>query len=266
MAVLEGRVFGGVAVTRAGAPVELGATRNRLVLAALLASPGRRVSIGELVDLVWDCDPPPTAVNQVQRIVGTLRRRFEPELGAREPGRYIGGAGDAYTLVAASWDVDVATFHRLTHEARSCRAQGRMVDAVAHLNGALELAAEPALADLPSPVRDRPRFVAIERERPAAAIMLASFDGEMLDDAAVARILRVADEHRLDERLHAAAIDALVATGRRADAFSLYHSIRERVATELGVDVAPDLRTAYLRALDERPVALPPRRPCPMRP
>src|ERR1041384_5377369 len=67
----------------------LGPAHPRLMLALLLARSGGLVEIGELVELLWGADVPPTAVNMVHRYVGMLRRVLEPELAPRSGGRWL---------------------------------------------------------------------------------------------------------------------------------------------------------------------------------
>src|SRR5690242_5051329 len=50
--------------------------RQQSVLAALLLAANHVVSVDQLVDAVWEDDPPPTARAQVQFCISALRRMF----------------------------------------------------------------------------------------------------------------------------------------------------------------------------------------------
>ncbi|MFD0818605.1 winged helix-turn-helix domain-containing protein, partial [Micromonospora zhanjiangensis] len=52
------------------------AGRDRTVLAVLLLRAGRVVPVGDLIDAVWEDDPPATARAQLQTCVSRLRRRL----------------------------------------------------------------------------------------------------------------------------------------------------------------------------------------------
>ena len=67
------------------------------VLALLVLARHEPVGAAELTSWVWGDEPPPSAGNQVQRLVGQLRRLFEPDLhAARRPAGVIARFGDAY--------------------------------------------------------------------------------------------------------------------------------------------------------------------------
>ncbi|MDR4215797.1 winged helix-turn-helix domain-containing protein, partial [Bacillus paralicheniformis] len=75
---------------------ELGPPQQRLLLSVLLAYAGKPVSLDTLVDLLWEDEPPSSAVNVVHRYVGTLRRLFEPELPTRATGSWLIREAGAY--------------------------------------------------------------------------------------------------------------------------------------------------------------------------
>src|SRR5688572_20075738 len=72
------RVLGPLEATWAGAPVALGGSRPRAVLAALLLADGHQVRMDALVDAVWGDSPPDTAVKTVQKYVSQLRAQLGP--------------------------------------------------------------------------------------------------------------------------------------------------------------------------------------------
>jgi DNA-binding SARP family transcriptional activator len=236
-------VFGGLSVTVDGRAVDVGPPRHRALLAALVAR-GGWLAMGDVVDLLWSGNPPASAANQVQRIAGRLRRLFEPELALHDPGHVIASRGDSYALTLPAAGVDLLRF-------RNALAGGRFGEA-------LTLAAAAPFADLPSDLRRAPIFSAIERQRVTAVVealrpdALGGVLAGVVDYAAA-----LADTYPFDERLHAALIVALAASGRRAEALSRFETCRRLLIRELGVDPGPELRRAQARALQTDSAAAP---------
>src|SRR4051812_40324973 len=96
------RVLGPVTVERDGVAREIGSTKQRLLLAVLVASRGP-VSRSRLIDALWPEDPPPSARSALLAYVSRLRGL----VGAAA----IVGSGDGYLLRADQ--VDAAEFGRL---------------------------------------------------------------------------------------------------------------------------------------------------------
>ena len=219
------RVFGGLSVTVDGQGVDVGPLRHRALLSALVAR-GGWLAMSDVVDLLWSGNPPASATNQVQRIVGRLRRRFEPALPLHDPGHVIASRGDSYALILPAGAVDLLRFR----DALAGRAFAQ----------ALALAAAAPFADLPGDLRRLPIFSVIERERVTAVVEALRPDpfGRVLAGA-VDHAAGLADTHPFDERLHAALIVALAASGRRAEALRRFETCRRLLVEELGVDPGP---------------------------
>ena len=83
----EFRVLGPLEALADGAPVKLGGSRPRAVLAVLLIHSGQVVPTARLIDEVWAEDPPDTAANVLQGYVSQLRKELGREtIETREPG------------------------------------------------------------------------------------------------------------------------------------------------------------------------------------
>ena len=68
------RLLGPLEVTDGGRPVALGGPRQRLVLAHLLLAANRVVTMDELIEKVWDEEPPRAARNTIQTTSRTCVR------------------------------------------------------------------------------------------------------------------------------------------------------------------------------------------------
>jgi DNA-binding SARP family transcriptional activator len=218
----------------------LGSPKQRALLGLLLAASGQPLMGGELVDAVWQGEPSGSALNQIHRYIGELRRVFEPGIARRAVGRWLLPVGTGYRLTAPS---DLQQFRSLVAEARLADPP----EATRLLVEAMEVAAAPP-GDEPS--RELPLMVAIEDERVRAAV-LAAESGIRSGTAAavVAGVRGIAVAHPLDELVQAALIRCLHAAGRAAEALAAYAQTRDRLRDELGADPSPELAEAHRAAL-----------------
>ena len=113
------RILGSLEVLEGDRAVALGGARCRAVLAVLVISANRPVSVGRLIDEVWGDPSPPTAGNVVQGHVSDLRRALGRDA--------IETRGDAYVLHVARGSRDVDRFEELRRAApgRSRTAEPR---------------------------------------------------------------------------------------------------------------------------------------------
>lgn len=109
---LRFEILGPLRVWRGDAEVDAGPRQQRCLLALLLAAAGEPLGVGDLVDLIWESEPPPTAVNVIHKYVGSLRRIFEPGLPARSSGSQLLRYGNGYRMAPDTVTVDVMAFRR----------------------------------------------------------------------------------------------------------------------------------------------------------
>ncbi|MFC3737670.1 AfsR/SARP family transcriptional regulator [Paractinoplanes deccanensis] len=255
------RVFGGLRLWRDGVEVALGPARQRAVLAVLLAARGTVVRTSELVDAIWSDRPPDSAVNQVRRLIGQVRRLFEPDLPNREDGAWVKPVGDGYRLSLDARVSDLAAFFTLVDDAR---AVGR-AEAAQKYEQALRLARDQPFAELPPALTGLPAFRAIETARVQAAVEAADAAlGEPRAHHLLPLLQHYAAAAPLHEPLQARVVRLLTAAGRRAEALAHFEEVRRRLAEELGADPGAELRAAHLDAVTDpatpdanRPAQLP---------
>src|SRR5512133_1688577 len=135
--MLEFRILGPLEVWDGEKTLELGALRQRAVLALLAIHVGEVVPSERLITYLWGESPPPTAATSLQNAVSQLRKALGADVvETRAPG---------YALKADREAVDARRFEQLVNEARSAEADLR-----ASLVGeALQLWRGPPLADFP---------------------------------------------------------------------------------------------------------------------
>src|SRR5215217_4571819 len=118
MPATDVRLLGPIEVTLDGRPVELGATKQRAVLAILALRANAVVSVDELVEGLWGEEPPASATKLVQHYVSQLRKLLaggDAEIVTR---------GRGYQLRVRPDAVDVANFERLSDAAARSGGNG----------------------------------------------------------------------------------------------------------------------------------------------
>jgi DNA-binding SARP family transcriptional activator/tetratricopeptide (TPR) repeat protein/type II secretory pathway predicted ATPase ExeA len=249
-------LFGGLRVWRGAVEMALGPPRQRALLQLLLVAGGEPVSLGEILTALWVHEPAASATNQVHRHIGELRRRFEPELGRREVGRWLLPTSSGYRVAVDATNFDLLQFRSLLREAENL-AQASGDSATGAMAQVLEVGCAAPGDDS---LRDMPRFVAVEEERVRAAIRAADIalaagrPGEVLPG-----LRAIAGAHPFDELLQARVVDCLSGSGRSADALALFDHIRVRLRDELGIDAGAALTQAQSNALAVPAVSTPAR-------
>src|SRR6476660_944448 len=76
--LVEFRALGPVEALVAGRMVDLGAPKQRALLALLLTRVGQPVAVDVLLEALWAGHPPPSAMTSLQAYVANLRRVLEP--------------------------------------------------------------------------------------------------------------------------------------------------------------------------------------------
>lgn len=221
--------------------VEVGHSRQRCVLVALLVDANRPVPVDHLIDRVWADHPPLRARGVLYNYLSRLRHVLvaaDDVRIAHRPGGYV--------LAVDPLAVDVHRFQHLTDQAR---AADNDVDALALFEQALGLWRGEVLATLDMPWLNAVRTnldgkrLAAELDRNDIALR-HGHHARLLAD-----LFAAATTRPLDERLAGQLMLALYRSGRQADALIHYEQIRHRLADELGTDPSPPLRDLHQRIL-----------------
>ena len=220
-----------------GGLADVPGARLRALLIALALEAGRVVPKATLVDWIWGEQPPADATNALQRLVSRLRKVL--------PAGSVEGHTDGYRLKVAPDAVDAVRFERLVAQARGEEDPGRLGEALALWRGA-------AMQDVG--LQDSEAFdAAVTRlEGLRLTAMEDRFDAEVSLGRGAEVLTELTDlvaAHPLRERLVAALMRALVATGRDTEALLVYQRTREALSTELGVDPSPELSALHVALL-----------------
>src|SRR3954466_3717519 len=109
---MEFRILGPLEVEEGGRPIALGGLKQRMLLALLLLTPNRPVSVDRLLDALWRGDPPGAAANALQYHVSQLRKA----LGDGTP---IVTQESGYLIQLDPEQLDLLRCGRLVAEAKS---------------------------------------------------------------------------------------------------------------------------------------------------
>jgi predicted ATPase/DNA-binding SARP family transcriptional activator len=223
-----------------GEPVAVVGPRLRTLLIRLALEPDRVVLASQLVDAVWDGEPPAAATNALQSLVSRLRRLLPDAVESHAAG---------YRLALEPEAVDAVRFERLALAGRD-RLHEDPAAARELLREALGLWRGPALADAANARFAGAAIARLEELRLGATE--DRIDAELAtgpSDALVAELDELATAHPLRERLHGQLMRALSMSQRQADALGAYERLRGRLADELGIDPSEELRAIHLGVL-----------------
>jgi DNA-binding SARP family transcriptional activator len=260
---VDSGVLGPLSVTVAGVPVPLQSAKTRVVLASLLLRPNRTVSVEELVDRLWDNDPPSGARNATQSYVMRLRKALA---GA---GSLISTQPAGYLIDAPSDTVDLGRFRARIAAADQARTRSQPQREAEELRAALALWRGAPLSDVPSELLHVQEVQRLAEERLSALERLMDIELSLGRHAeVVGELYALTEENRLREPFWGQLMLALYRADRQADALSAYRKVSAILRDELGIDPGEALRTLHQRILvnnkTPRPLPTPQqRRPAP---
>ena len=248
------RVLGPLDVVDDGRSLDLGAPRQRALLAFLLLHANEVVSTDRLAEALWSNSVPKTAAKAIQVYVSALRKVFgsaRDVLETRAPG---------YRLHVHPGELDLHEFERLLGAARNQEPAQR----AATLRDALSLWRGAPLADFEyeafvqseSARLGELRQLALE-ERLAAEVELGG------GPALVAELQSLVAARPLQERPRALLMRVLYQAGRQSDALDVFRDGRRVLDEELGLEPGPELRELELAILRQDPALSEQARPQP---
>ncbi|WP_194852821.1 BTAD domain-containing putative transcriptional regulator [Nocardia sp. SYP-A9097] len=245
--MIEFRLLGSVELVVDGRTVDLGPSKQRGIVAALLADPDQSISTETLVARVWDA-PPETIRNSVYTYMTRLRRILRTATANTGELPEIRRLHGSYRIEASPGSIDLSVFRDLVGRARAMAPDdpGRAET----LSRALALWRGEPLAGLDSDWVRRFRD-SLGQLRHEAIAEWADAELRRGNPKLVAADLREALlEHPLAEDLHERLLCAYRLDNREAEALAHYDRLRRTLATELGVDPGPRLRELHAQLLN----------------
>jgi DNA-binding SARP family transcriptional activator/Tfp pilus assembly protein PilF len=246
---MEFRVLGPTELWSAGQQADIGAARERGVLAILLLTPRTIVPAEALIDRMWGTRPPPKARESLSVYVARLRA----SLRQAEDSVRLAGRANGYVLDVDPEMVDLHQFRRLRRQADSMIASGDYDHAATLLREADALWRGQALAGIRGDWVARMRD-SLEEERRAAILARVECELELGRHADLVGELRgLMAQYPLDETFIAHQMTALYWSGRPGDALTLYRETRCRLVDEQGTEPGPVLAELHQRILRRDP-------------
>jgi len=220
------------------------------MLALLLLKANHLVSVDDLIELLWEEQPPASAVNIIHKYIGAIRRLLEPDLEARAAGRWLTRHGPAYRLAVDEDMSDLISFRRLVKDAGSAHAANQPADALDLLTHALGLRRGACGEGLDLYGRNSDCFSTVDQEYVSAVTQAADAALASAQPKRILPLLRQwAASESLNESLQARLMLVLAASGQQALALAHYQKVRQRLDSELGVDPGLELRAAHITVL-----------------
>jgi len=226
-------------------PRDLGGTKPRHVLLALLLHRGAPLSKERLIWLLWGASPPSTALATLAGYVCVLRKNLEPGKAVQDS--LVTTVGGSYAIDMGRVDLDLVRYERLV-SAALCPGTSA-VEALPILQEAMALGASPLLpeeldGEWLGDVR-RLHNQQIHNDLVAAAHKVAG-----LPCGSAERWARLALEgDPLDESAWFSLLASTEANGRHADGLKAYDQCRRLFAAELGCAPGPGLQELHARLL-----------------
>ena len=228
-------VLGPLEAVVEGSSIRLPAQKPRALLGRLLLSANRVVSVGELIDDLWEGDPPETATSALQVYVSQLRKAIGHDRVLTKP--------PGYSLRVEDGELDLERFEQLVREGRDRYERGDPQAAADRLERALGLWRGPAFAEFDSEPFARRTGERLEEARLEAIELQVDADLALGRHAElVSKLDELVAVAPYRERLRGQLMLALYRSGRQADALALYRRTRTTFMDELGIEPGPELQ------------------------
>ena len=249
-------VLGPLEVAEAsGGPLAIAGSKERTILACLVARAGRTVPVDDLIEELWGDRPPRNPEKALVSYVSRLRRGLRP-VGSSDPDSdLISFLGDGYVLETNGHVFDAISFEQLAGEGHRLLDAGRPADADPVLAEALGLWRGAAYQGY-----RYTRFGSAEGERLDELRRTATedfIDSRLASDdpgRLVPELEAMVREEPLRERRWGQLMVALYRAGRQAEGLKAFTRAREVLVGELGIEPGPDLQRLQEAILTHDPV------------
>lgn len=247
---LDFGLLGPLEVRRAGAVLDPGRRRQRLLLIRLLLADGRAVSPQTLCEELWPQQPgraPSAAMGSLHAHISKVRATLEPQHLRRQGAfKVLVTQPLGYALRVPPENRDTVRFEQSVAQAHRYMDQGRPDRVLEEAQKALDMWRGTAFADAAHHLFAVQETARLEELRQTVREIRAT---GLLLQGRIAEALNAAEEmtarHPLRETGWALLLRALYLAGRHPEALQRYSDVRRHLADELGLEPGPALRALH---------------------
>jgi DNA-binding SARP family transcriptional activator/ABC-type glycerol-3-phosphate transport system substrate-binding protein/tRNA A-37 threonylcarbamoyl transferase component Bud32 len=239
---VEYRILGKLEVVRDGQAVELGAFRQRALLALLLTAPNSVFSTDRILDELWGADGGIDKQGSLWVYVSGLRKTLEPDREKRTDGTILLTRAPGYLIRADPEQIDAWHFERMVGEGRALIDVDPGAASVV-LGEALALWRGLPFEDFTYEPFAQAEIARLEELRLEAVELRLDADLERgLSRQLISELESLVRQHPLRERLTGQLMLALYRSSRQAEALRAFQHLKTRLAEELGIEPSVPLR------------------------
>src|SRR4051812_14184232 len=232
---------------RDGRPVDLGAFRQRALLALLLTKPNSVFSTDRILDELWGADGGVDKQNALWVYVSGLRKALEPERAKRTDGSILLTRPPGYLVEVDPSDVDAVRFERMVSEGRALADVDPAAASIV-LGDALAMWRGHPFEDFTYETFAQDEIARLEELRLEAVELRVDADLQRgLARELISELESLVRQHPLNERLTGHLMLALYRSSRQADALRAYRLLKSRLREELGIEPS-----AWIRQLESK--------------
>ena len=237
---LEFRILGTLEASENGQVLDLGALKQRALLALLVINANRVVSTDRILEELWG-DEAEGKENALWVYISRLRSVLEPDRSDRGESTVLLTRDHGYTLLAEPSSVDALRFESEVGQARSLMKDDPQA-ASAMLGEALALWRGPALEEFAYEEFAQREISRLEELRLGGLEDRIDSDLRIgLAGELVSELEALYEEHPLRERPVGQLMLALYRAGRQAEALRAFERFRRTLGEEMGIDPSPEL-------------------------
>jgi DNA-binding SARP family transcriptional activator len=237
-------VLGPLEVTdEGGDPLPIAGSKERMILACLIARAGRVVSTDELIEELWGDHPPRTAEKTLGSYVSRLRRALRPDRAPGSEPDVIVSRGGGYLLEGTADRIDAIRFEQLAADGHRLLDAGHQSEADPVLGEALGLwrgAAYQGYRYTDFGASEGERLD--ELQRTATEDLIDSRLGAGEAGQLIAQLEAMVREEPLRERRWGQLMVALYRDERQAEALHAFTRAREVLVGQLGIEPGSELQ------------------------
>jgi DNA-binding SARP family transcriptional activator len=240
---VEYRVLGKLEVFRDGQAVDLGAFRQRALLALLLTAPNSVFSTDQILDELWGDAGGLDKQNALWVYVSGLRKALEPDRKKRADGTVLLTRPPGYVIQAEVEQIDSVRFEQMVGEGRALSEVDPAAASVV-LGEALALWRGRAFEEFTYESFAQAEIARLEGLRLEAVELRLDADLQRgLSRELISELESLVRQYPLREHMTAQLMLALYRSSRQADALRAYQVLNSRLGEELGIEASPRLRT-----------------------